>query len=110
MTVIADERAALACDSSAIPLPDRQAHFKLLHRLFVESAVERKAVPGGYRFRFGADVVELVGRFVENERKCCPFLTFTIEVSGHSGPIWLEVTGPEGTREFLDAELPQIRG
>lgn len=46
-----------------------------------------------------------VARFVANERKCCPFVSFSIEVSG-DGPVWLRMTGPAGTRECLEAELP----
>jgi len=45
-----------------------------------------------------------VARFVANERKCCPFLHIEVELGG-GGPIWLRLTGPEGTRELIDAEL-----
>ena len=110
MTSPRTERPPLACDASAIALPDRSAHFELLDRLFAELAVERGAVSGGYRFRFDSGAFELVTDFVENERKCCPFLTFVVEVASSGGSIWLQVTGPEGTPDFLDAELPRIRG
>lgn len=101
---------ALACEASAIPLADRPAHFQVINRLFGGHTIEREAVPDGYRFRFDPGVFELVARFVENERKCCPFLTFAIELAATGGPIWLRLTGPEGTRDFLDAELLQFRG
>jgi hypothetical protein len=94
------ERLTLACDASAIALSDRPAHFKLLERLFGEFAVEREAVAGGYRFRFDSAVFELVADFVKDERKCCPFLTFVVEVLPAGGPIWLHLTGPEGTHDF----------
>jgi len=42
---------------------------------------------------------------MENERRCCPFMTFEVVVAPSSGPIWLRMTGPEGTREVLRAEL-----
>ena len=32
-------------------------------------------------------------------------LRFQITVEPDGGPIWLELTGPSGTREFLDALL-----
>ena len=31
------------------------------------------------------------------------FLTFTETVEENGGPIWLAMTGPSGTRAFLDA-------
>jgi hypothetical protein len=96
----------LACVPGAIPTGERAAHFALLQRLFGESAQERRDVPGGYAFRFDAASFDDVARFVELERLCCPFLTFNLDVSAQAGPLWLRLTGPEGTREFLDAELP----
>jgi hypothetical protein len=44
-------------------------------------------------------------RFVSNERLCCPFLEFGITIAPANGPVWLRLTGPEGTRAFLEAEL-----
>lgn len=40
-------------------------------------------------------------RFVVNERLCCPF---GIAVSPVEGPVRLRLSGPPGTRPFLDAE------
>jgi hypothetical protein len=40
---------------------------------------------------------------IQAERKCCQFLQFHLTVSAAGGPIALELTGPAGTREFLDA-------
>jgi hypothetical protein len=96
---------ALACVPGAIPLAERPAHFALLARLFGEAVRERHDLPDGYAFRFDAESFEQVARFVANERRCCPFLTFTVELAQEAGPIWLRLTGPPGTRELLDAEL-----
>ena len=46
-----------------------------------------------------------VARAVDAERQCCRFLSFTIIVNPDGGPITLDLTGPEGTREFLAAIL-----
>ena len=98
-------RAALACVPGAIPAGERPAHCALAARLFSEAARERRDVPNGYAFRFEAEAFDEVARFVANERRCCPFLTFALEVSPDAGPLWLRLSGPAGTREFLDAEL-----
>ena len=65
----------------------------------------RKECGSGGAFRFESDALEDVARFVANERKCCPFLDFDIAVAAAAGPTWLRITGPAGTRAFLDAEL-----
>lgn len=96
----------LACVPEAIPHGERPSHFALLTRLFAEAARERREVPNGYAFRFDAEAFDDIARFVALERLCCPFLDFVIELSPHAGPLWLSMTGPATTREFLDVELP----
>jgi hypothetical protein len=95
----------LVCLPSAIASAERQAHFALARELFDRRAEERTALSNGYVVRFHSDVFEAVARFVANERKCCPFMSFELTISPDSGPLWLRMTGPEGTRSVLDAEL-----
>jgi hypothetical protein len=45
-------------------------------------------------------------RILLEPRRCCPFLSLDIAIASNGGPVWLHVTGPEGTREFLATELP----
>ncbi|HYW13949.1 MAG TPA: hypothetical protein VE871_18440 [Longimicrobium sp.] len=99
-----NEAIPLACVAGAIPADERAGHFALARRLFGEAAEERQAWREGYAFRFAPDAFADVARFVANERKCCPFLD--IEIAAESaGPVWLRLTGPVGTRAFLEAEL-----
>lgn len=78
----------------------------LLPRLMAR-AVERLDVTNGYRVRFspGGGLLETIAQVVDAERQCCRFLTFQISVEPDGGPVWLELTGPPGTRDFLDALL-----
>jgi hypothetical protein len=101
MTAVPD----LACMPGAIPAAERQAHFALARDLFHGRAEERSALPNGYAIRFPADALEAVARFVSNERKCCPFMSFELTLAPASESLWLRMTGPEGTRSVLDAEL-----
>jgi len=59
----------------------------------------------GYAFRFGPDEYPLVVDFVRNERLCCPFFHFEVEVQADHGPVWLRITGTEGVKAFILAEL-----
>jgi hypothetical protein len=47
----------------------------------------------------------LVASVVEAERQCCRFLRFAIQVEPEDGPIYLDLSGPPGTREFLAGVL-----
>jgi hypothetical protein len=95
----------LACVPSAIPADEGQGHFALGRELLEVRAKERVALPNGYAIRFAPDAFEAVARFVANERNCCPFLTFELTLDPASGPLWLRMTGPEGSRAVLDAKL-----
>jgi mercuric ion transport protein len=95
----------LACVPAAIPAAERSAHFALARTIFTELATQRQDLRHGYAFRFDAAHLESLSRFIANECKCCPFMTFELEIAAASGPIWLRMTGPEGTRDVLEAEL-----
>lgn len=69
--------------------------------------LEKKELLNGYAFKFpGTDKMldELTG-FIKSERQCCDFFTFNLTVSGTKPEIWLELTGPEGAKEFVSSEL-----
>jgi hypothetical protein len=85
----------LVCIIDAIPEEERAAHFALAAALFRTQTQKRRDVPNGYAFRFTPDTLEALVRFVSKERRCCPFLSFTITVTANSGPVWLEIAGPE---------------
>ena len=42
-----------------------------------------------------------LAQLVSLERRCCPFLRFNIRVEPGNGPVWLEISGPRGTKDFL---------
>jgi hypothetical protein len=66
---------------------------------------ELRELEDGYAYRFPSDEKWLseLTTLVNLERQCCPFLRFRLTVESGNGPIWLEMTGPEGTKEFLTA-------
>jgi hypothetical protein len=63
--------------------------------------------PDGVVLRFVAepDRLATLATFIDLERRCGAFLRFRLTVEPDGGPVWLELTGPPGTREFLAAEL-----
>jgi len=105
MTVAQNRGPELACVPTAIPPTERAAHCALARKLFTELAQERSDLANGYAFRFSPDALEALARFIANERKCCPFMNFELVLAAESGPLWLRMTGPNGTRGVLDAEL-----
>jgi len=95
----------LACLPGAIPAAERRAHFELARELFGRQSQEHAALSNGYAVRFPVEALSAVAQFVSNERKCCPFMHFELTVGPGSAALWLRMTGPDGTRGVLDAEL-----
>ena len=57
----------------------------------------------GYAFRFPSDddSFAALNEFIVLERRCCPFLDFKMTVPRGEGDIYLELSGPEGAKEFI---------
>ena len=72
---------------------------------FVRCAERREDLADGVRLQFGpsASTINLIARVVEAERHCCRFLRFGITVEPDGGPLFLDLTGPPGTRDFISA-------
>lgn len=104
------EERGLACDLEAIDPADRADHVDLARRLLGPAALAREERPDGFRLRFAGSDYPAVARFVGNESRCCPFLRFVIEVAPGGGEVWLEVEGPAGAREIVQAALDGLPG
>ncbi len=100
----------LACDPTAIDPAQRAAHGALAEHLLADGAQEIQELPDGFAARFTAEQYPLVSAFVDNERRCCPFLTFRLEVQAGQGPVWLRITGPEGVKELFVTEVAARAG
>ena len=105
------EQAGLFCNMTALDAEERR-RYQALKREFGDVVQEVRESAEGYSFRLTSEDAVLTGvaQWITFERRCCPFLSFTVEVNGGDGPTWLHLTGPEGTREFLQSELEAHRG
>lgn len=83
----------LACELQAIPQDERADHLLLADRLYGTLARERRVQGDAVAFRFDAADYPSVVRYVANERLCCSFVRFEIELTPNHGPIWLRVAG-----------------
>jgi hypothetical protein len=67
----------------------------------------RESIRGGFRWRFDSEpgLVKDAAAVIDAEHNCCRFLRFLLLVEPGDGPVWIEVTGPEGTAAFLSTLL-----
>ena len=107
MSELTSDDVPLACDLGALDERTRAAHLALAGQLMHGGAAEVRDLPDGYAFLFDAAQYGEVAQFVANERLCCPFFAFALEVAPAHGPLWLRITGGQGVKEFLHSELVQ---
>ena len=55
-----------------------------------------------WRFQPSSQLMLALATMIDAERRCCPFLRFQVVAEAGNGPVWLEVSGPAGTRAFLE--------
>lgn len=100
------QTVAIACDLSAIPAEDREQHSAAAEQLF--SAIQEVLeLADGYALRLPATSATLLSaaEFIANERLCCPFFNFGLEVEANGGPLWLQLKGSAGVKEFIEGEI-----
>jgi hypothetical protein len=96
----------LACNMGVFTPDQRESHVRTTNELM--QVVQRvQEVANGYELTFPneAEFITRIAEFISNERLCCPFLKFTLNVNSTHEPVSLSLTGPEGTSEFLRAEF-----
>lgn len=99
------KQPVFACRLGALTTEERAQQKELTAKL--ERATARVTEDTeGYTFHYAASLSpSTVMAWVENERKCCPFLRFTLDMSEENGPTRLRVWGVKGVKAFVAAEL-----
>jgi hypothetical protein len=95
----------IACDLTAIDAEVRSTHLTTAEQLLRHDAAEVRELADGYAFRYPAEQYAQVTQFIANEHLCCPFFTFTVEVTPAYGPLWLRITGNEEITRLLQSSL-----
>jgi hypothetical protein len=96
----------LVCNMDVFTSAQREAHIQTTTEL-IQSVQSVQEVGNGYEFTFPneTEFITKIAEFISNERLCCPFLKFTLNILSNREPLSLSLTGPIGTQEFLRAEF-----
>src|SRR5689334_10755952 len=101
----------IACNLSVFGDGRREEHTSTVHQIFA-AVQEVRELPDGYAFRLPpeSDMLQHAAEFIANERLCCPFFGFALELEPQSAALWLRLTGGEGVKQFLQADLGGVIG
>lgn len=94
------------CIPDAISTPD-EARYRELCRKLLQARLHTEELDDGYRFHLGEESISLteVAEWISYERRCCPFLTFNMEVMSEQGGLRLRLSGPRGAKDVVRAGL-----
>jgi hypothetical protein len=101
---MSDDRPVLACNLDALSAEERVRRSALASRVF-ERVREVQETPDGYTVRLDGELETLRDAldWILLERHCCPFLRIELRVDPATGPVWLQLGGGDGVKEFLGA-------
>lgn len=97
----------LACTIDlALSVEQRNRHRNVAQEV-LSAVQEIKELPNGYSLRLPLEqvMIQTAAEFISQERICCGFLAFNLDIEPNNGPLWLSLTGPEGVKELLQSEL-----
>jgi hypothetical protein len=94
--------SGFTCNIDGIPAKDR-AHYEELVESLRHAILEKRELTNGYAFRVDTTHIrtdELV-EWIELEKRCCPFFGFVLRWDQQNGPVWLNLEGPDGIKDFI---------
>jgi hypothetical protein len=96
----------IACDPNALSSESFAVH-RAEGRRLQSLALERRELPDGWALRMPNDeeIALACASWIIDEGRCCPFFVFALEWGSEPDAVWLRITGPEGAKEILRAEL-----
>ncbi len=98
------------CNLKALTTAERTEHKTLTTRVLA-AVTNTHELTNGYTFRLNADMTTTdLTKWVDYERRCCPFFDVQLTWPRENGPVTLQLTGREGVKEFIRAEFPALFG
>src|SRR6187401_298026 len=87
--------------------PELQQRKKTVIAALKNQVLEKIETENGFKYKFeGSDnTLDLLSSFIKTERLCCDFFVFTLTASGDTIFTWLELSGPGGTKDFINHEI-----
>jgi hypothetical protein len=95
-----------ACNLNGLTITERARHFVYLGPMLRSRKTGMRELQDGYEFRFPSDgkTIAMLAEWIEQERRCCPFFDIDLRFEREGGPVWMRLTGREGTKQFIQAE------
>ena len=100
------KQSPFACNLNGLTAAERTRHFDQLGPMLRSMRSGVRELKDGYEFRFPSDgkTFALLTEWIEQERRCCPFFDIDLRIEREGGPVWMRLSGREGTKQFIEAD------
>jgi hypothetical protein len=94
------------CNRLALTPQLRKRHFKELGPKLRSLRKSVRELKNGYEFEFPGDTAtyQLLTEWAIQEHLCCPFFDISLRLEPEGGPLWLRLSGRQGTKEFIKVD------
>jgi hypothetical protein len=101
-TVVEKAAHGLSCNLDGIPAQERPRYTELFQSL-CHAIREKRELPDGYALLLDPAqfTMDQALEWTKLERECCPFLETQVRWDIENGPVWLDLKGPEGVKDFI---------
>lgn len=105
-TATTDARGKFYCNVKALTAAEKARHKELGEKM-AAARTDTVETAKGYEFQYDPSKITVaeVAEWVVAESKCCPFFDFHIDLEEQGKLICLRLTGSEGVKAFIKAEL-----
>jgi hypothetical protein len=94
------------CNRLALTPEVRKRHFEELGPRLRSLRKSVRELKNGYEFEFPGDTAtyQLLTEWAIQERLCCPFFDISLRLEPEGGPLWMRLSGRQGTKEFIKVD------
>jgi hypothetical protein len=92
----------LTCNLDGIPSQERARYTELFESLR-HAIRDKHELPDGFALLLDPAqfTMDQALEWTKLERECCPFLETELRWDIQNGPVWLDLKGPEGVKDFI---------
>jgi hypothetical protein len=92
----------LTCNLDGIPSQERARYTELFESLR-HAVRDKHELPDGFALLLDPAqfTMDQALEWTKLERECCPFLETELRWDIQNGPVWLDLKGPEGVKDFI---------
>ena len=100
------DKSLIFCDLSVFTDTEREHHMQVAQELFAKT-IELRESEDAYALRLPDEdgIILKMAEFIQDDRKCCAFINFGIDIEPQGKGIWLLLKGGAEVKEAIKSDV-----